>query len=158
MGNITRQKTQFLRDEISKKLQAGKTYKQIIEEMGLDDSTFFRHLKAIRDIETRIWGKIEIDNTRYRALSLLRSFEDTARVCTNIINNERTSNKDRIEACKTRDMAHAHILRLVEQGPMFQHLPEVKVIERRLADVKELTYTPEEKVDEPTYEPEQTQE
>ena len=59
---------------------------------------------------------------------LLKSFEDTARVCTNIINNERTSNKDRIEACKTRDMAHAHILRLVEQGPMFQHMPEVKAM------------------------------
>jgi len=136
MGAVTKQQTKIIRDQISKKLQLGKTHQQIIDELGMDDSTFYRHLKKLRDLETNMWAKIEIDNTKYRALMLLKSFEDTARVCTNIINAERTSNKDRIEACKTRDMAHAHILRLVEQGPMFQHLPEVKIIETRLQQDK----------------------
>jgi len=79
----------------------------------------------MRDIETEIWSKVEIDSARYRGLALLRSFEDTVRICTTIAQSNNVSNKDRIEACKARDIANAHILRLVSEGTMFRHMPEV---------------------------------
>ena len=110
---------------ISKLLNQGLSHDQIIEQLKIDRSTFYRYLKTMRDIETEIWSKVEIDSARYRGLALLRSFEDTVRICTTIAQSNNVSNKDRIEACKARDIANAHILRLVSEGTMFRHMPEV---------------------------------
>lgn len=127
MANISKAKAQEIRNNISKYLTEGLSHDDIISKLDIDRSTFYRYLKGIRDIETKIWSKVEIDSARYRGLALLRSFEDTVRICTQIAQSNGTSNKDRIEACKARDMANAHILRLVSEGTMFRHLPEVKV-------------------------------
>jgi hypothetical protein len=96
----------------------------------------------MRDIETEIWSKVEIDSARYRGLALLRSFEDTVRICTTIAQSNNVSNKDRIEACKARDIANAHILRLVSEGTMFRHMAEVKEYNSKIQDNnnKELEY------------------
>lgn len=126
MANISKAKAQDIRNNITKYLQDGLSHDDIIERLHIDRSTFYRYLKQMRDIETKIWSKVEIDSARYRGLALLRSFEDTVRICTAIAQSNGTSNKDRIEACKARDMANAHILRLVSEGTMFRHLPEVK--------------------------------
>lgn len=127
MANISKAKAQEIRDNITKYLSDGLSHDDIISKLSIDRSTFYRYLKQMRDIETKIWSKVEIDSARYRGLALLRSFEDTVRICTQIAQSNGTSNKDRIEACKARDMANAHILRLVSEGTMFRHLPEVKV-------------------------------
>ena len=138
MANISKAKAQEIRTNISKYLQDGLSHDDIISKLDIDRSTFYRYLKGIRDIETRIWSKVEIDSARYRGLALLRSFEDTVRICTAIAQSNGTSNKDRIEACKARDMANAHILRLVSEGTMFRHLPEVKVyMDRTTIDNKD---------------------
>jgi len=95
----------------------------------------------MRDIETEIWSKVEIDSARYRGLALLRSFEDTVRICTTIAQSNNVSNKDRIEACKARDIANAHILRLVSEGTMFRHMPEVHAYDSNIDNNnKELEY------------------
>ena len=125
MGNITKVEAQNNRNIISKLLNQGLSHDQIIEQLKIDRSTFYRYLKQMRDIETEIWSKVEIDSARYRGLALLRSFEDTVRICTTIAQSNNVSNKDRIEACKARDIANAHILRLVSEGTMFRHMPEV---------------------------------
>ncbi len=125
MGNITKVEAQNNRNMISKLLNQGLSHDQIIEQLKIDRSTFYRYLKQMRDIETEIWSKVEIDSARYRGLALLRSFEDTVRICTTIAQSNNVSNKDRIEACKARDIANAHILRLVSEGTMFRHMPEV---------------------------------
>ena len=126
MGNITKIEAQNNRNIISKLLNQGLSHDQIIEQLKIDRSTFYRYLKQMRDIETQIWSKVEIDSARYRGLALLRSFEDTVRICTTIAQSNNVSNKDRIEACKARDIANAHILRLVSEGTMFRHMPEVR--------------------------------
>ena len=126
MANISKAQAQQIRNNITKYLQDGLSHDDIIERLKIDRSTFYRYLKQMRDIETKIWSKVEIDSARYRGLALLRSFEDTVRICTQIAQSNGTSNKDRIEACKARDMANAHILRLVSEGTMFRHLPEVR--------------------------------
>ena len=126
MGNISKIEAQNNRNIISKLLNQGLSHDQIIEQLKIDRSTFYRYLKQMRDIETEIWSKVEIDSARYRGLALLRSFEDTVRICTTIAQSNNVSNKDRIEACKARDIANAHILRLVSEGTMFRHMPEVK--------------------------------
>ena len=125
MGNISKIEAQNNRNIISKLLNQGLSHDQIIEQLKIDRSTFYRYLKQMRDIETEIWSKVEIDSARYRGLALLRSFEDTVRICTTIAQSHNVSNKDRIEACKARDIANAHILRLVSEGTMFRHMPEV---------------------------------
>ena len=125
MGNITKVEAQNNRNMISKLLNQGLSHDQIIDQLKIDRSTFYRYLKQMRDIETQIWSKVEIDSARYRGLALLRSFEDTVRICTTIAQSNNVSNKDRIEACKARDIANAHILRLVSEGTMFRHMPEV---------------------------------
>jgi len=125
MGNISKVEAQNNRNIISKLLNQGLSHDQIIEQLKIDRSTFYRYLKQMRDIETEIWSKVEIDSARYRGLALLRSFEDTVRICTTIAQSNNVSNKDRIEACKARDIANAHILRLVSEGTMFRHMPEV---------------------------------
>ena len=125
MANISRVEAQNNRNMISKLLNQGLSHDQIIEQLHIDRSTFYRYLKQMRDIETEIWSKVEIDSARYRGLALLRSFEDTVRICTTIAQSNNVSNKDRIEACKARDIANAHILRLVSEGTMFRHMPEV---------------------------------
>ena len=125
MGNISKIEAQNNRNIISKLLNQGLSHDQIIEQLKIDRSTFYRYLKQMRDIETEIWSKVEIDSARYRGLALLRSFEDTVRICTIIAQSSNVSNKDRIEACKARDIANAHILRLVSEGTMFRHMPEV---------------------------------
>src|SRR6188474_997877 len=125
MGNISKIEAQNNRNIISKLLNQGLSHDQIIDQLKIDRSTFYRYLKQMRDIETEIWSKVEIDSARYRGLALLRSFEDTVRICTTIAQSNNVSNKDRIEACKARDIANAHILRLVSEGTMFRHMPEV---------------------------------
>ena len=138
MGNITKIEAQNNRNIISKLLNQGLSHDQIIEQLKIDRSTFYRYLKQMRDIETEIWSKVEIDSARYRGLALLRSFEDTVRICTTIAQSNNVSNKDRIEACKARDIANAHILRLVSEGTMFRHLPEVHAYDSN--NNKELEY------------------
>ena len=138
MGNITKVEAQNNRNIISKLLNQGLSHDQIIEQLKIDRSTFYRYLKQMRDIETQIWSKVEIDSARYRGLALLRSFEDTVRICTTIAQSNNVSNKDRIEACKARDIANAHILRLVSEGTMFRHMPEVHAYDSN--NNKELVY------------------
>jgi len=138
MGNITKVEAQNNRNIISKLLNQGLSHDQIIEQLKIDRSTFYRYLKQMRDIETQIWSKVEIDSARYRGLALLRSFEDTVRICTTIAQSNNVSNKDRIEACKARDIANAHILRLVSEGTMFRHMPEVHAYDSN--NNKELEY------------------
>ena len=128
IGNISRTQANINRDNISRLIEKGLSPSQIIEQLQIDRSTYFRYVKQLRARDEKIWEKVEIDNAKYRALSLLRSFEETVRVCTNIANSERCSNKDRIEARKAVDMANAHIFRLVHEGPMFNTMPEVKRI------------------------------
>ena len=138
MGNISKVEAQNNRNIISKLLNQGLSHDQIIDQLKIDRSTFYRYLKQMRDIETEIWSKVEIDSARYRGLALLRSFEDTVRICTTIAQSNNVSNKDRIEACKARDIANAHILRLVSEGTMFRHLPEVHAYDSN--NNKELEY------------------
>ena len=134
MGNISKIEAQNNRNIISKLLNQGLSHDQIIEQLKIDRSTFYRYLKQMRDIETEIWSKVEIDSARYRGLALLRSFEDTVRICTTIAQSNNVSNKDRIEACKARDIANAHILRLVSEGTMFRHLPEVHAYDSSISN------------------------
>ena len=134
MGNISKIEAQNNRNIISKLLNQGLSHDQIIEQLKIDRSTFYRYLKQMRDIETQIWSKVEIDSARYRGLALLRSFEDTVRICTTIAQSNNVSNKDRIEACKARDIANAHILRLVSEGTMFRHLPEVHAYDSSISN------------------------
>jgi len=134
MGNISKIESQNNRNIISKLLNQGLSHDQIIEQLKIDRSTFYRYLKQMRDIETEIWSKVEIDSARYRGLALLRSFEDTVRICTTIAQSNNVSNKDRIEACKARDIANAHILRLVSEGTMFRHLPEVHAYDSSISN------------------------
>ena len=138
MDNISKIEAQNNRNIISKLLNQGLSHDQIIEQLKIDRSTFYRYLKQMRDIETQIWSKVEIDSARYRGLALLRSFEDTVRICTTIAQSNNVSNKDRIEACKARDIANAHILRLVSEGTMFRHMPEVHAYDSN--NNKELEY------------------
>ena len=138
MGNISKIESQNNRNIISKLLNQGLSHDQIIEQLKIDRSTFYRYLKQMRDIETQIWSKVEIDSARYRGLALLRCFEDTVRICTTIAQSNNVSNKDRIEACKARDIANAHILRLVSEGTMFRHMPEVHAYDSN--NNKELEY------------------
>jgi len=141
MGNISKIEAQNNRNIISKLLNQGLSHDQIIEQLKIDRSTFYRYLKQMRDIETEIWSKVEIDSARYRGLALLRSFEDTVRICTTIAQSNNVSNKDRIEACKARDIANAHILRLVSEGTMFRHMPEVHAYDSNIDNNnKELEY------------------
>ena len=56
------------------------------------------------------------------------------RICTQIALDPHTSNKDKIEARRSVDMANAHIYKLVSEGPIFHQLPELKVKVKELTD------------------------
>jgi hypothetical protein len=84
--------------------------------------TLYRYKQRIQQDNEELWDLIGFDSTKARATEFLSSLEENVVLCKNIMNDDKTSVKDKLEASKLYAQYRAMLYRLVHEGPTFKQL------------------------------------
>ena len=110
----------FIRQYMEQNLELGKSHEDIIKELGISRSTYFRHVKRIMDQDAEIWDKVHMDSAKYRATQLMDALLNCVNLCKQIMNDPKSRASDRIEAAKTLCIAETNIFKIIQEGPVFK--------------------------------------
>jgi hypothetical protein len=116
-GNKRRKEDQLkLMNEIRKLLPIKMDY-EIMEILGIPNSTFYRYKSIIYKEDKKLWSKVIIEPLESRALKIYRNLEECSQINRNIASNEKAKPMDRIKASKRMVNAQYNILKLLKMGP-----------------------------------------
>ena len=105
---------------MNQNLELGKTHEEVIQELHIPRTTYYRRVKEVMNEDAKAWDKVHIDSVKYRAVRLIDSLLNCVILCKSIMNNPNEDSRVRIEASQTLCIAEAQIFKLVESGPVFR--------------------------------------
>jgi hypothetical protein len=100
-----------------RKLQFTKNDYEIMDILGIPNSTYYRYKSRINKQDQEIWEKIVLDSLESRALKILFAFKEAYTISKEIAENKEGDTKYRIEACKMMIKAQVNMYYLLKQGP-----------------------------------------
>jgi hypothetical protein len=112
--------TNLIRKFMEQNLELGKSHEDILKDLGISRATYFRYVKRIMDEDAKIWDKVHMDSAKYRAQRLVDALLNCVNLCKKIMNDEKASYRDKIEASKTLCIAETNIYKIVQEGPTFR--------------------------------------
>jgi ACT domain-containing protein len=116
-GNKRRKEDQLkLMNEIRNLLPIKMDY-EIMKIFGIPNSTFYRYKSRIYKEEKELLSKIMIEPLESRMLQIMRSLEDSSRISSQIMSDDKAKPMDRIKASKRMVNAQYNILKLLKMGP-----------------------------------------
>ena len=118
--NLISAETNLIRKFLEQRLELGTSHEDIIQQLGISQATYYRHLQRIQRQDAEKWEKVYLDSAKYRAVQLLTDLQNCRNLCLKIAMDEKEISKDRIEAYKTACEASANIFKLVQEGPTFK--------------------------------------
>ena len=124
--NLISAETNLIRKFLEQRLELGTSHEDIIQQLGISQATYYRHLQRIQRQDAEKWEKVYLDSAKYRAVQLLTDLQNCRNLCLKIAMDEKERSTDRIEAYKTACEASANIFKLVQEGPTFKTSIDVK--------------------------------
>jgi hypothetical protein len=116
-GNKKRKEDQLkLMNEIRELIPNKKDY-EIMEILGIPNSTFYRYKSKINKEDKELWSKAMIEPLETRAHEIYQALEESCRVNRQITSNKNAKPMDRIKASKGMVNAQYNLLRLLRMGP-----------------------------------------
>ena len=116
-GNRRRKEDQVkLMNEVRKLLPIKKDY-EIMEILGIPNSTFYRYKSRIYKEDKELRSKIMIESLESRMLKIYQTLEECSRINRQIAMDEKAKPMDRIRASKKMVNAQYNILNLLKRGP-----------------------------------------
>jgi hypothetical protein len=112
--------TNLIRRFMEQNLELGKSHEDIIQQLGISQATYYRHVKRIMDTDAKLWDSVHMDSAKYRAQRLVDSLLNCVNLCKQLMNDEKARPDDRIEAAKTLCIAETNIFKIVNEGPVFR--------------------------------------
>jgi hypothetical protein len=120
-GNKKRKEDQLrLTKEIRKHLPTKKDH-EIMNILGIPNSTFYRYKSLIHREDKELWSKVRFETLESRLLRIHQTLEDSFRISRGMAFNEKARPMDRIKASKRMVNAQYNILRLLKMGPNFEY-------------------------------------
>ena len=117
--NLISAETNLIRKFLEQRLELGTSHEDIIQQLGISQATYYRHLQRIQKQDAEKWEKVYLDSAKYRAVQLLTDLQNCRNLCIKIAMDEKEKVSDRIEAYKTAAEASANIFKLINEGPTF---------------------------------------
>ncbi len=111
---------------------------EIIEQLKIDERTFYRYKKRIENYEYKLWYQTNKDTVEYREAKFHKTLEDGYLLAKKIAEDPKVSALSRLEATKTMCILQAQLAKFAKDGTiLYSHsqLPE-KVVP---IDSKEVT-------------------
>jgi hypothetical protein len=118
--NLISAETNLIRKFLEQRLELGTSHEDIIQQLGISQATYYRHLQRIQRQDAEKWEKVYLDSAKYRAVQLLTDLQNCRNLCLKTATDEKERSTDRIEAYKTAAEASANIYKLVAEGPVFR--------------------------------------
>ena len=118
--NLISAETNLIRKFLEQRLELGTSHEDIIQQLGISQATYYRHLQRIQRQDAEKWEKVYLDSAKYRAVQLLTDLQNCRNLCLKIAMDEKEKATDRVEAYKTACEASANIFKLVNDGPTFK--------------------------------------
>jgi ACT domain-containing protein len=116
-GNKRRKDDQLkLMNEIRKLLPNKNDY-EIMKILGIPNSSFYRYKSRIYKEDKELLSKIMIEPLESRMLQIMKSLEDSSRISSQIMSDDKAKPMDRIKASKGMVNAQYNLLRLLRMGP-----------------------------------------
>ena len=120
MPRNSKQLVEAQSNRIRKLMEKNKSDRQIIQELGINNHTYYTYKWRIQKEDAHLRDKIHIDSAKYRAVQLIQLLEDCKNTCIKIRDDKTEMAKDRIEAAKTACEVQANIFKLINEGPTFR--------------------------------------
>ena len=90
---------------------------EILSNLKIPRSTFYRYKSRIYNQDSELWQKVSIEPLESRALKIIESLEDTYRISRKFALDENNNARVRINASKGMVNAQYNILKLLKMGP-----------------------------------------
>ena len=109
----------FIKQYMEQNLKLGLTHEDIIKQLGISRSTYFRHVRRIYKEYEKVWDQCYVGSATYYASQLVQRLEETINLCKTIRDNDKEDSKVRMEASQTMCIAEAQLYKIMESGPTF---------------------------------------
>ena len=124
--------TNFIRQYMENNLKLGLTHEDIIKQLGISRSTYYRHVRRIHKEYEKVWSQCYAQSAVYYASQLVQRLEECINLCKSIRDNPNEDSKVRM--C----IAEAQLFKIMESGPTFK--PTVPIFPKNHNNQPELTY------------------
>ena len=110
----------LIRQHMNHNLELGKTHNDIIQQLGIPRTNYFRRVKEIMNEDSKIWDKVNMDSAKYRASQLVQRLEECINLCKQVRDNPNEDSRTRMEASQNMCIAEAQLFKIIESGPTFR--------------------------------------
>ena len=107
---IMNAETSLIRSYIEKNLKLGLTHDDIIKQLGIPRTTYFRHVRRIYKEYEKVWDQCYAQSAVYYASQLVQRLEECINLCKSIRDNPNEDSKVRMEASQTMCIAESTII------------------------------------------------
>ena len=118
--NIMNAETSLIRSYMEQNLKLGLTHDDIIKQLGIPRTTYFRHVRRIYKEYEKVWDQCYAQSAVYYASQLVQRLEECINLCKSIRDNPNEDSKVRMEASQTMCIAEAQLFKIMEVGPSFR--------------------------------------
>ena len=125
--NLISAETNLIRKFLEQRLELGTSHEDIIQQLGISQATYYRHLQRIQRQDAEKWEKVYLDSAKYRAVQLLTDLQNCRNLCLKIAMDENVEYRDRMEGARTAAEASANIFKLINEGPTFRRSVGIKI-------------------------------
>ena len=101
-------------------MEDNKSDRQIIQELGINNHTYYTYKSRIQKEDAHIWDRIHMDSAKYRATQFIKLLEECFLINRAIALSNKEDSRVRIEASKAMCEAAANIFKIVNEGSIFK--------------------------------------
>ena len=103
------QRLNLIRSYLENNLKLGLTHEDIIKQLDIPRSNYYRHVRKIYKEYEKTWQQLYVGSATYYASQLVQRLEETVNLCKSIRDNPNEKSVDRMEASQTMCIAEAQL-------------------------------------------------